>query len=40
MARFTTFLHLAREHAPAFVAMAAAVLSLAATGGGDFPRRI
>jgi hypothetical protein len=40
MARFMTLLHLARAHAPAIVALAIAVLSLASTGGGDFPRRI
>ena len=45
MARFMTLLHRARTRAPAIMALVTAVLwlaamSLAATGGGDFPRRI
>jgi hypothetical protein len=43
MARFMTLMHLARTRAPGIMVLATAVLwlaamSVAATGGGDFPR--
>jgi hypothetical protein len=40
MPRIVSALRLIARHAPGIVTAAVAIMSIAATGGGDFPRRI
>jgi hypothetical protein len=40
MPRIVSALRLIARHAPGIVTAAIAIVSIAATGGGDFPRRI